>query len=167
MSELIVIGYDNPVQARSAYDEVMAMQGDFVVELRGLAIVTVDAEGKSHVESPAEDRRNERRLRRPVGDAARPAVLRAVLRRRTGRPDGCAVRQAGKSGINDEFRQQVQELHQPGKATIVIMAEKITEDKFAERMAPYGGTLLKTSLSEADERELGHDLNPTANPAHS
>jgi hypothetical protein len=25
-------------------------------------------------------------------------------------------------------------------------------------MAPYGGTLLKTSLSEADERELAHDL---------
>jgi uncharacterized membrane protein len=41
------------------------------------------------------------------------------------------------------------------------MAEKITEDKFADRMAPYGGTLLKTSLSEADERELAHDLSAT------
>ena len=28
MSELIVIGYDDPVQARSAYAEVMAMQSD-------------------------------------------------------------------------------------------------------------------------------------------
>ena len=69
--------------------------------------------------------------------------------------------------INDEFRRQVQELNQPGKATIVIMAEKITEDKFAERMAPFDGTLLKTSLSDADERELAHDLNPVATPAHS
>ena len=51
MSGLIVIGYDNPVQARSAYDEVMAMQSDFIAELRGVAIVTVNAEGKSHVES--------------------------------------------------------------------------------------------------------------------
>jgi len=41
------------------------------------------------------------------------------------------------------------------------MAEKITEDKFAERMAPYGGQLLKTSLSEADEKELAHDLGET------
>ena len=41
------------------------------------------------------------------------------------------------------------------------MAEKITEDKFADRMAPHGGTLLKTSMSEADERELAHDLSAT------
>ena len=80
---------------------------------------------------------------------------------------GALFGKLAKSGINNEFRKQVQELHQPGKATIVIMAEKITEDKFAERMAPYGGTVLKTSLSEADERELAHDLNPAANPAHS
>ena len=39
-----------------------------------------------------------------------------------------------------------------------MIAEKITEDKFAERMAPYGGQLLKTSLSEQDEKELAHDL---------
>ena len=40
------------MQATAAYNEVMALQGDFVVDLRGLAIVTVDAEGKSHVETP-------------------------------------------------------------------------------------------------------------------
>ena len=38
------------------------------------------------------------------------------------------------------------------------MAQKITEDKFDDRMAPFGGSLLKTSLSEEDERELAHDL---------
>lgn len=46
MSKLIVIGYENHDQATSAYNEVLAMQGDFVVELQGLAIVNVDAEGK-------------------------------------------------------------------------------------------------------------------------
>jgi uncharacterized membrane protein len=74
---------------------------------------------------------------------------------------GALFGKLAKSGINDTFRQQVQELLQPGKAAVVIMAEKITEDKFADRMAPYGGTLLKTSLSEADERELAHDLSAT------
>ena len=52
MSELIVIGYDNKEKATAAYNEVLALQKDFVVELRGLAIVDVDAEGKSHVETP-------------------------------------------------------------------------------------------------------------------
>ena len=39
-----------------------------------------------------------------------------------------------------------------------MMADKITADKFAERMSPFGGQLLKTSLSEQDEKELAHDL---------
>ena len=167
MSELIVIGYDNPVQARSAYDEVMALQSDFIAELRGVAIVTVDAEGKSHVESPG----------KIVGVGAASGALWGMLigllffvpflGAALGGAMGALFGKLAKSGINDEFRRQVRELNQPGKATIVIMAEKITEDKFAERMAPYGGTLLKTSLSEADERELAHDLNSTATSTNS
>ena len=62
------------------------------------------------------------------------------------------------------FRGQVQDLLQPGKAAVVMMAEKITEDRFAERMAPYGGHLLKTSLSEQDEKELADDLGAADDP---
>ena len=45
MSELIVIGYNNPVTARAAYNEVLELQSDFIADLRGAAVVTVDAEG--------------------------------------------------------------------------------------------------------------------------
>jgi uncharacterized membrane protein len=38
------------------------------------------------------------------------------------------------------------------------MASKITEDKFARAMQPFGGTVLKTSLSETDEKELAEEL---------
>jgi len=162
MSELIIIGYENPVQARSAYDEVVALQSDFIADLRGVAIVTVDAEGKSHVETPGT----------LVGIGAASGALWGMLigllffvpflGAALGGATGALFGKLAKSGINDSFRQQVQELLQPGKAAVVIMAERITEDKFADRMAPYGGTLLKTSLSEADERELAHDLSAPA-----
>jgi len=35
---------------------------------------------------------------------------------------------------------------------------ELTEDKFADAMKPYGGQVLKTSLSAEDEKELAHDL---------
>jgi uncharacterized membrane protein len=48
----------------------------------------------------------------------------------------------------------VEHLLEPGHSAVVIMASKITEDKFASAMQPFGGTILKTSLSESDEKEL-------------
>ena len=52
MSDLIVIGYEDPQTARRAYGEVQRLQRDFIVDLRGLAIVGVDADGKTHVDTP-------------------------------------------------------------------------------------------------------------------
>jgi len=46
----------------------------------------------------------------------------------------------------------------PGHSAVVIMASKITEDKFADAMRPFGGTVLKTSLSDSDEKELAEEL---------
>ncbi len=43
MSELIVIGYDDQATATQAYNQVLALNKDFVVKLTGLAIVNVDA----------------------------------------------------------------------------------------------------------------------------
>ena len=93
MSELIVIGFDNPVQARAAYDEALALQSDFIAELRGVAVVTVDAEGKTHVETPQKIVGMGAAYGRTMGDVDRPVVLRAVLRGRPGRRNGRAVRQ--------------------------------------------------------------------------
>jgi uncharacterized membrane protein len=161
MSELIVIGYDDHEKATAAYNEVMALQGDFVVDLRGLAIVTVDAEGKSHVETP----------QKIVGMSAASGALWGMLigllffvpfvGLALGGLMGALFGKLGKTGVNEEFRSQVQSLLEPGKAAVVIMAAKITEDKFADRMKPYGGTLLKTSLSDEDEKELAHELGAT------
>ena len=98
MSELIVIGYDSPVQARSAYSEVLALQSDFIADLRGVAIVTVDSEGKNHVETP----------QKIVGLGAASGALWGMLigllffvpflGAALGGAMGCAVRQAGEVG---------------------------------------------------------------------
>ena len=158
MSELIVIGYEDHEKATAAYNEVISMQSDFVVSLSGLAIVTVDAEGKNHVETP----------QKIVGVSAAGGALWGMLigllffvpfiGLALGGLMGALFGKLGKTGVNDQFRAQVQDLLKPGMAAVVVMATKITEDKFADRMAPFGGTVLKTSLSEEDEKELAHEL---------
>ena len=65
---------------------------------------------------------------------------------------------AGNAAVNAEFRDRVEHLLEPGHSAVVIMAAKVTEDKFASAMQPFGGTILKTSLSETDEKELAEEL---------
>ncbi|MFD5558405.1 MULTISPECIES: DUF1269 domain-containing protein [unclassified Streptomyces] len=158
MSELIVIGYEDPTVAHQAYERVQTLQKDFVVDLAGLAVVTVDQEGKNHVETPS----------KIVGVSAASGALWGMIfgllflvpgfGLLAGAAFGGLFGKLSKSGINDEFRGQVQSLLTPGSAAVVIMAAKITEDKFADAMQPFGGTLLKTSLSTEDEKELAEHL---------
>nr|NLD40128.1 DUF1269 domain-containing protein [Actinomycetales bacterium] len=154
MSELIIIGYDDHETAERAYNRVLTLQGDFVVDLTGLATVRVDLDGKKHVDTPGS----------VVGATAASGAtwglivgllfLNPGLGLLIGGAWGAIIGRLGKSGLNQGFRARVQGLLEPGKAAVVVMARKVTEDKFSRAMGEFGGTVLQTSLSDADEREL-------------
>ena len=150
-----MIGYDHQATAAQAYDKVLELNRNFVVTLSGLAVVTVDADGKSHVDTP----------QKIVGVSAASGVLIGLLFFVPGMglllvgAMGALFGKLNQSGINDQFRSRVQELLKPGSSAVVIMASKITGDKFSEAMAPFGGTVLQTSLSEQDEKELAAELS--------
>ena len=48
---------------------------------------------------------------------------------------------------------------QPGTSALFLMLEKVTPDKAVEAMSKYGGTVLKTSLSKDDEKNLQDALH--------
>ena len=157
MSDLIVIGYENPQTAQQAYEQVQRLQQDFIVDLRGLAIVNVDADGKTHVDTP----------KRIIGNSAVSGALFGLLlgvlffvpgMALLGGAIGALMGVFNKAGIDAGFRDRVEHLLEPGHSAVVVMASKITEDKFASAMQPFGGTILKTSLSESDEKELAEEL---------
>jgi uncharacterized membrane protein len=121
-------------------------------------VVSVDADGRTHVDTTS----------RIVGvSAASGALWGAIfgilfllpgLGLLTGAALGGLVGRLSKSGVDDRFRQQVGDLLKPGAAAVVIMASKVTDDKFTMAMRPHGGTVLKTSLSDEDEKELADQL---------
>jgi uncharacterized membrane protein len=158
MSELIVIGYDDQGVATQAYNEVLKLQQDFVVQLNGLAIVRVDAEGKSHVETPNKIVGVSASMGALWGMIIGLLFLVPIFGLAVGGLMGALMGKMSKSGIDEQFRQQVQAMLKPGGAAVVVMASKITDDKFADAMKQYGGSLLKTSLSDEDEKELASEL---------
>ena len=159
MSELIIIGYDDHAVAQQAHDRVVKLQRDHIVNLAGLAVVRVDDDGKKHVDTPAKG---------IVGATAPSGALWGMLigllflvpgvGLLVGGLWGALVGRLGKSGINAGFRARVDGLLEPGKAAVVVLASKLTEDKFAAGMSEFGGTVLQTSLSDEDEKALAEEL---------
>ena len=158
MSELIIIGYDDHATAEAAQARVLQLQKDFVIDLSGLAVVRVDDDGKKHIDTPGSI----------VGVSATSGALWGMIigllflvpgvGLLVGGAWGALAGLAGKAGINRGLRERVDGLLTPGKSALVVMAKKLTEDKFAAGMAEFGGTVLKTSLSDEAENELAKEL---------
>jgi uncharacterized membrane protein len=47
----------------------------------------------------------------------------------------------------------------PGGSALVLFVAKVTPDKALAALAPLGGELLRTSLSEDAEKEIQHALD--------
>jgi uncharacterized membrane protein len=161
MADLIVIAYDSETDAEAAYNRVQELQSDLVVELSGLALVKVDGDGKTKVEYPGTTGK--------IGAGAAGGALFGALIGILffvpfaglifGGLFGALFAGLDKTGLDAEFRDRVKSTVSAGKSAVVIYAIKLTEDKFAAALAPYNGTVVQTSLSEEDEKELIHDLD--------
>jgi hypothetical protein len=77
---------------------------------------------------------------------------------------GAALGAAGDLGIEGEFKQRVQDLAQPGTSAIFVVLRKATPDKFLEALQPYGGTVLRTSLTHDAEQQLMKTLHGDDRP---
>ncbi|MYV68358.1 DUF1269 domain-containing protein [Streptomyces sp. SID2131] len=159
MSELIVIGYDDHAVARKAFKEVQKLRDDHVVELNGLAVVRIDEDGETHVDTPA---KTEQIALSATAGALWGLVFGMIVLTPgigvVGAALGGLIGKLNQMGVDRGFRQKVSDLLAPGSAAVVVMASKITEDRFATAMEPFGGTVLKTSLPEESERELAEQL---------
>ena len=67
---------------------------------------------------------------------------------------GALMGKVAKTSIDKQFQEQVRDMVKPGTSALFLMLEKVTPDKAVEAMSRYGGTVLKTSLSKDDEKEL-------------
>ncbi|MFE0652332.1 DUF1269 domain-containing protein [Streptomyces sp. NPDC059534] len=159
MSELIVIGYDDHAVATRAFKTVQKLRDEHAVKLKGLAVVKVDEDGETHVDTPA---KSEEIALSATAGALWGMVFGMVILTPAmgvvGAAIGGLIGKLNQMGVDSGFRKKVSDLLAPGSAAVVIMATEITEARFTAAMEPFGGTVLKTSLSEESERELAEQL---------
>ena len=157
MSDLIVIGYPDEDTAERAWRELTQLQRDYLVDLDDAAIIRRDRNGKLHVTTPAHHAVAWGTLSGLFWGVVLGLLLLGPLAPVAGVAGGimgAAIGAGTDLGIKDDFRERVQELVQPGTSALLVIARKVTLDRFLEALQPYGGTVLKTSLPHDAEQQL-------------
>ena len=159
MADLIVIGYPDETTAAAAADEARRLAADLIIQPDAIAVIVRDEDGSYHVHTN----------HHAVGGGATWGMFWGflfgllffipVIGIGIGAGLGALMGKFGKTSIDKQFQDQVRGLLQPGTSALFLMLEKVTPDKAVDAMSKYGGTVLKTSLSKDDEKELQDALH--------
>ena len=159
MADLIAIGYPDQATADAAAEEARRLARDLIIQPDAIAVIVRDEEGGYHVHTN----------HHLVGGGATWGMFWGLLfgllffipvfGMAVGAGMGALFGKLAKSSIDKQFQDQVRDMLKPGTSALFLMLEKVTPDKAVEAMSKYGGTVLKTSLSKEDEKELQEALH--------
>jgi len=153
VSDLIVIAYDDKATADQAAARVEEL-GETGLRLHGIAVVSKDEQGYSHVDSPGAVAGVSAAGGALFGSVFGLLFLVPFLGAAVGGAVGALWGSMRQHGIDDEFRNQVNETLRPGTAALVMMTSDPADPALNETLGSFGGRVLRTSLSDEDERAL-------------
>jgi len=160
MATLVAIGYPDQVTAEQARQTVQGLESDLVIQADQVAAISRDPAGKYHVTTTHGGSST-------GGGAAWggfwgflfgllffiPFAGLAI-----GAGFGALFGHLGKDMIDEQFQQQVRDYVKPGTSALFMIIEQATPDKAIAALQQYGGTVIKTSLSDDDAAKLQEAL---------
>src|SRR5215203_881515 len=155
MADLIAIGYPDETTALSAMDEAERLQHELVIQADAVAAIIRNKEGKIRVVTN----------HHAVGAGATWGMFWGMLFGMLffvpflGMAVGAGMGKVTKSAVDKQFQDQVRDMLKPGTSALFMVIEKVTPDKAVEAMSKYGGTVLKSSLSNEAQQELQEALH--------
>jgi uncharacterized membrane protein len=165
LAELVAIGYPDEATAGLAAQEAERLAADLILQPDAIAVIVRDKTGKYHVTTS----------HHPVAGGASWGMFWGflfgllffvpVLGIAVGAGLGALMGRFEKAGIDRQFQEQVKDMVQPGTSALFLVIEKVTPDKAVAALKKYGGTVIKSSLSETAEADLQKALHGTGVPA--
>ena len=162
MATLVAIGYPDQGTAEQARETVQRLEAELIIQADQVAAISRDPEGKYHVHTTHGGGSTAGGMAWggfwgllfgllffiPFAGWAMGAGL------------GALFGHMGEKGIDKAFQEQVRDHLKPGTSALFMVIEKATPDKAVAALEQYGGTVIKTSLSEEDTKKLQDALQP-------
>jgi uncharacterized membrane protein len=159
MATLVAIGYPDETTATAASLEARSLAKDMIIQPDAIAVIIRDKEGRFHVTTTHHAVAGGTTWGMFWGLLFGMLFFVPFLGMAIGAGMGALMGKMTKGAVNREFQDQVRDLLQPGTSALFLVVEKVTPDKAVEGLAPFGGTVLKSSLSKEAEAELQEALH--------
>src|SRR6516162_1158542 len=158
MATLVVIDYESEVKAEEVRLALLKMQKAYLIDLADAVVVVRDAKGKV-------------KLRQLYNLTAAGALtggfwgalmglifLNPLFGFAIGAAAGAVTGALRDVGIDDNFMKELGQTLKPGTAALCVLIRRMTPDKVLEEIQKFGGTLIKTNLSNENEAKLREAL---------
>lgn len=154
MSDLIVVGFDNALKADEVLHKLGEMQKEHLVDLEDAVVVIKNEKGKVKIKQAYDLVTSGAISGGFWGSLLGLLFLHPLLGVTVGLATGGLSGALTDIGINDDFIKELGETLEPKTSALFLLVRKATPDKVLDELRPYGGKLLKTSLSKTDEESL-------------
>jgi uncharacterized membrane protein len=162
MSDLVVVSFKGEDTADKVMNKLREMQKEYLIDLEDACVVVRAKDGKV-------------RLKQAInligvgatGGAAWGGLfgslvgllfLNPLLGLGTGAALGAGAGALSGAladyGISDDFIRSLGQSIEPGSSALFVLVRRVTLDKVLPELAPFGGKILKTSLSTDQEKRL-------------
>jgi uncharacterized membrane protein len=162
MSRLIAISYPDVATAEQVRQELVEASREHLVELQDAVVVEHEPGGKIKL----------RQVRNTTAGGAAGGVLwggligllflAPLLGMALGAAGGALAGKMTDLGVADDFMTTLGANLQPGTAALIVLGSTQSRDKLIQRVSPYGGTILQSSLSTEAEQQLQDALDSAA-----
>lgn len=159
MSDLIAIAYDDEYKAEEVRLTLAKLNKEHLIELEDAAVVVKDKDGKvklkQAVNLPAAGAVSGSFWGLLIGVLFFAPLAGVALGAAAGALSGALT----DIGVDDNFMRELGETMTPSTSALFVLVRKVTPDKVLEEIAPYGGKVLRTSLSKDREAQLQEVLS--------
>ena len=158
MSNLIAMAYPDVRTAEQVRDELIRAAEERLIVLEDAVVIEHRPDGKVKLHQVTHPSRSAAGRGALWGGFIGLLFLVPLFGIALGAASGATAGKLTDDGVDDEFLRQLVSSIPAGGAALVVLGRTPSRDKVVERVRPFGGTLLQTSLSADDEEHLRHAL---------
>jgi len=154
MSTLVAIAYPDRETADRVRLELIEATKEHLLRLEDAVVVECDPDGKIKLHQASSTAGVGALGGAAWGGLIGLLFLAPLFGMAIGAASGALAGKLTDTGVNDSFMRELGAKLQPGTAALIALGSTEARDKLVERISPYGGEILQTSLDEEDEERL-------------